>query len=56
MARNGQVKILPPEVHGSGHSAESKERDSSAGQQEKWVNAQQHDQASETGGDLGLGL
>jgi hypothetical protein len=56
MARNGQVEILPPEVHGSGHSAESKERNSSAGKQEKWANAPQHDQASETGGDLGQGL
>jgi hypothetical protein len=52
MARNGQVDFLPPEIHGSGRSAESKERNSSAGKQDKWANAQQHDQASGIGGDL----
>ena len=52
MGRNGQVDFLPPEIHGSGRSAESKERNSSAGKQEKRASAQQHDQASETGGDL----
>jgi hypothetical protein len=55
MGRDGQVEILAPQTHRSWRSAESKERDSRAGKQQKWTNAQQHDQTSETGGDLGLG-